>query len=300
MTAPTTAQATASTRRRRPVVVGVDSGPESWLALAWAVDEATRRRQSLHVIHARTSPDRATPPGVDVRGERLTPTVLAAAVARARELAPGIEVTAEATDESPVRALIDASLFACCVVVGARGRGALVGALLGSTSAQLTVQAACPVVVIHRPAEIGEGRPTVVVGVDGSALSSEAIGYAFARAADRGIPLTVVHACPPRAHDGYVPPWLTADAEAAVEREQLATAEEVAGWSEEFPDVRVRRHVVRGDPAATLVDHSRGAELLVVGSRGFGGVSGRLVGSVSQAVLGRAHCPVAVVQTRSR
>ncbi|MEO7268071.1 MAG: universal stress protein [Knoellia sp.] len=285
--------------RRRPVVVGMDSGPESWLALSWAVDEATRRGRPLHLLHARTSPDRAGPSGVDARGERLTPTILAAAVARARALTPGIEVTAEVTDQVPVRALAEASSSATCVVVGARGLGALAGTLLGSTSAQLTVQSACPVVVVHRPAEIGEGHPTVVVGVDGSALSSEAIGYAFARAADRGLPLTVVHACPSRAHGAYVPPWQTDDPAAAVERERAATAEEVAGWAETFPDVRVRRHVLRGDPASTLVDHSRGAELLVVGSRGFGGMSGRLVGSVSQAVLGRAHCPVAVVQTES-
>ena len=284
---------------RGPVVVGVDSGPESWLALTWAVEEATRRVRPLHLIHARTSPDRARPVGVDARGERLAPTVLAAAVARAHALAPGIEVTAETTDQTPVRALTEASSSATCIVVGARGRGALVGTLLGSTSAQLTAHAACPVVVVRRPAEIGEGRPTVVVGVDGSALSTAAIGYAFARAADRGIPLTVVHVCPSRAQGAQVPPWRTDDPAAAVEREQAATAEEVAGWSEEFPDVRVRRHVLRGDPAAALVDHSRGAELLVVGSRGFGGMSGRLVGSVSQAVLGRAHCPVAVVQTDS-
>ncbi|WP_040883766.1 universal stress protein [Janibacter sp. HTCC2649] len=289
-------------RGRRPVVVGVDSGHESWLALGWAADEATRRGRPLHLIHARTSSDRARPEGVDAQGERLAPTGLNAAVAQARTLAPGIEVTAEATDQTPVRALTEASSFATCVVVGARGRGALVGTLLGSTSAQLTVHAACPVVVVRCPAEIGEGRPTVVVGVDGSALSSAAIGYAFARAADRGIPLTVVHACPSRAHGShgaYVPPWQTDDPAAAVEREQAATAEEVAGWAETFPDVRVRRHVLRGDPASILVDHSRGAELLVVGSRGFGGMSGRLVGSVSQAVLGRAHCPVVVVQTES-
>jgi len=264
------------------------------------VDEANRRGRPLHLLHARTPPESALGAGVGARGQAATPPALAAALDRAREVAPDIEVTAEASDLTPVSALVEASSYASCVVVGARGRGPLVATLLGSTSEQLTAQAACPVVVVRRPAEVGDGRPTVVVGVDGSALSSAAIGYAFASADARGIPLTVVHACPSRAHRDYVPPWRAPDPAAAALREQAATAEDVAGWSEQFPDVRVRRHVLRGDPASTLVDHSRGAELLVVGSRGFGGMGGRLVSSVSQAVVDGAHCPVAVVHAGSQ
>ncbi|MEO6020034.1 MAG: universal stress protein [Knoellia sp.] len=289
---------TARTSRRHPVVVGIGSPRLSWLALTWAVEEATRRHRPLHVIQAGSIVDRTRSLGRDGPGQPLTPAMVAA-LARARELSPGIDVTSEVSDQTPAHALTEASTYASCVVVGGKAQGFLAATVLGSTSSEVAVRAECPVVVVRRPVEISPGRSSVVVGVDGSALSTAAIGYAFAKAADYGVPLTVVHACPSRAHKGYVPPWRAADPAAGVESERAATAEEFAGWSGEFPDVRVNAHVLRGDPVTALVDHSRGAALLVVGTRGFSGVSGRLVSSVSQAVMGRAHCPVAVVRSGS-
>jgi nucleotide-binding universal stress UspA family protein len=60
--------------------------------------------------------------------------------------------------------------------------------------------------------------------------------------------------------------------------------------------VPVKRVVVKDRPAHALQSRSAGAQLLVVGSRGRGGVSGMLLGSVSQALLGHAECPVAIVR----
>ena len=279
-------EGTSVMAQRRPVVVGVDGSPPSQLALAWAVEEAVRRRRPLHLLHA----------GAGRAGAGREAPLLQRARARVRDLAPDLDVTTELSEDGAARALLAASASAFSVVVGSRGRGALVGAVLGTTSAEVAANAACPVVVVRRPARVEPERPRVVVGVDGSELSTAAVGYAFAQAALRAVPLTVVHACPARAGGGYVAPWRSDDPAATVTAEHAATAEEVAGWSGLYPDVRVNRHVLRGDPVNALVDHSRGAELLVVGSRGFGGVSGRLVGSVSQGVLTRAHCPVAVVR----
>jgi nucleotide-binding universal stress UspA family protein len=88
-----------------------------------------------------------------------------------------------------------------------------------------------------------------------------------------------------------VEPWH----ELAAEQQQI-TSEAIAPWTEKFPDVEVRTHVVQGRPADVLVEASKGAELVVVGSRGRGGFRGLLLGSVSRSVLHQAHCPVAVVR----
>ncbi|HET6213263.1 MAG TPA: universal stress protein, partial [Micromonosporaceae bacterium] len=64
---------------------------------------------------------------------------------------------------------------------------------------------------------------------------------------------------------------------------------------ERYPEVDVRRLVVRGRTARVLIDATPGAALLVVGARGHGGFAGLLLGSVSRAVLQHAPCPVAIV-----
>ena len=76
-------------------------------------------------------------------------------------------------------------------------------------------------------------------------------------------------------------------------------AESLAGWQEKYPDVLVRSGVVREHPAAGLVAEAASAQLLVVGNRGRHALAGTLLGSVSQAVLHHATCPVAVVPTQS-
>ena len=73
-------------------------------------------------------------------------------------------------------------------------------------------------------------------------------------------------------------------------------AERLAGWGQKYPQVTVRRHAVRDGAAHALVELSRGAQLVVVGSRGRGNATGLLLGSVSHGVLHGAHCPVAIVR----
>jgi nucleotide-binding universal stress UspA family protein len=73
-------------------------------------------------------------------------------------------------------------------------------------------------------------------------------------------------------------------------------AESVAGMRVDHPDVVIEQEAVPVTPVRCLVDASRGASLLVVGSHGLGFFGGLLLGSVSQAVLQRAECPVAVVR----
>jgi nucleotide-binding universal stress UspA family protein len=159
------------------------------------------------------------------------------------------------------------------------------------------VYALSPVVVV-REVTTQDGTPGgVVVGVDGSGLSVEATGFAFEQASQRGLDLTVLHAWDPTLYTSAVALSALVDTWQDVEvGEELVTSEAIAGWAEKYPDVEVRTQVLPGRPADMLVDASETAVLVVVGSRGRGGFSGLLLGSVSRNVLHRAHCPVAVVR----
>jgi nucleotide-binding universal stress UspA family protein len=84
----------------------------------------------------------------------------------------------------------------------------------------------------------------------------------------------------------------------APSRVEAWLSEALAGWREKYPDVPVRRpEVIREHPTAGLVMASAAQYLLVVGNRGRHALAGTLLGSVSQGVLHRANCPVAVIPT---
>jgi nucleotide-binding universal stress UspA family protein len=280
------------------VVVGVDGSDSSRQALDWAVEEATRRSLPLQALCAWRS---------DYRAETVAPlvpsleddsrSIVETAAAHATAVSPGLDVSTNTVHAQAASALIAASRQADTVVVGSRGVGAVTEALLGSTSMQLAAYASCPVVVVRTPVPGGAVPHRVVVGVDGSDLSTEATGYAFEQAFGRGLGLTVLHAWNANAYtsgvalSALVEPW-----DELVCEQELITSEAIARWTEKYPNVDVQTHVRQGRPADVLVDASKSAELVVVGSRGRGGFRGLLLGSVSRSVLHRARCPVAVVR----
>jgi nucleotide-binding universal stress UspA family protein len=133
----------------------------------------------------------------------------------------------------------------------------------------------------------------VVVGVDGSRLSEAALAFAVDTAVRRGTSLVAVHAWQDTA-DPRVAALI--DWEAVAVEEAAVLAERLAGWQDKNPDLTIERRVVRDSPAHELTALSATAQLVVVGSRGRGGFAGLLLGSVSQALLRHAACPVAVVR----
>jgi nucleotide-binding universal stress UspA family protein len=279
------------------IVVGVDGSPSSDLALDWAVEECTRRKLPLHIIHAFSYgyPMTNTGLGYAVGGLReRADSIRGDAIARARRKSPTLAISWSDPGHGPAPALVGASESAATVVVGARGMSAARGLVLGSVSVQVASHASCPVVVVHDTPAPAEAP--VVVGVDGSALSTNAIAYAYAQASSRGVGLTVVHGWWLEYVEGTSDSatW-TVNWQKFAAEEQALVAESLAGWKETYPEVEVRRHSVRGLPVETLVRQSESACLVVVGTRGRGGFSGLLLGSVSQGVMHRAHCPVAVV-----
>jgi nucleotide-binding universal stress UspA family protein len=133
----------------------------------------------------------------------------------------------------------------------------------------------------------------IVVGVDGSMGANAALRWAVRQAAATGV--DVVEAVNAWELSGSVlPPPV-----GVYDPQQLAADvlhEAVTGELGENPEVRVKELVMPGPPRQALLGHARGAELLVVGSRGLGGFSGLLLGSVSRHIVEHAPCPVVVVR----
>jgi len=142
-----------------------------------------------------------------------------------------------------------------------------------------------------RPADAD--RPLIVVGLDGSEHSSAALRWAAAEARLRGARLRVVHSwhVPTLAVEVPLPEDVYTPAAARLEVEG-----QVAAVLGDAADVPVDIVVHEGSPAQSLVDEAAGATLVVVGSRGRGGFSGLLLGSVSTQVAHHAPCPVVIVR----
>lgn len=138
----------------------------------------------------------------------------------------------------------------------------------------------------------------IVVGVDGSAHARQALRFALSEAALRGARVDVVGswAVPPLAATGVgmIPAFDLMRAELGDSARQIV-AGELADAADAAAGLEVEPHVTQGDAAGVLVAAAAGADLLVVGSRGRGGVTGTVLGSVSRACLHHAPCPVAVV-----
>lgn len=135
-----------------------------------------------------------------------------------------------------------------------------------------------------------------MVGVDGSDASRAALGWAVAEARLRDAEVDAVHAWsyPVSAYSGTIMVMSVIDREDLVKGAQ-ATLDEVCD-AVGARDVVVNRIVEEGPPAQCLIETAKGADLLVVGSRGRGGFTGLLLGSVSQQCAHHAPCPVVIVR----
>jgi nucleotide-binding universal stress UspA family protein len=283
-----------------PVVVGVDDAPGMGETVDWAADEAQLRGGRLHLVHAWLPQPYDTPDAVDnARSRQAAERLVSGLAARAAELQPALEVTREVVEAGPRDALLTLSRTAGLLVVGRRGAGGFPGLLVGSTGLYLAGCAACPVVVVPpAPEEVSPSEGAVggiAVGLRGREAADEVLAFAFDSAQRRGLPLRVLHAWrTPLIELGRVLPPVYEEGHVAGERERLV-AEIMAGWRLRYPDVPVHVDVVRTGAAKHLVEWSATEHLLVVGRHGDGDGPVRRLGSVSQAAVHYARCPVAVV-----
>ncbi|MEU8120429.1 universal stress protein [Spirillospora sp. NPDC049024] len=276
------------------VVVGYDGSTGGVQALEWAAGEAQARGLSLTVLHVWDvyvgGP--IAMPVVDLRG--VAEENLNNGVAHVREVAPDLSVRGVLARGQAAARLIEAGRAADMIVLGPRGLGGFAGLVLGSVGAQVAAHAPCPVVVVRGelvpPPEQVHGH--VVVGVDGSPASREALALAFTEAGAHGWDVHAViawEAVPERVN----PPLV--DEAGMREAAQARLARMMIPARELHPEVKVQSDIVTGQPREVLMSAAEEARLLVVGSRGLGGFRGLLLGSVSHALVHHAPCPVAVV-----
>ncbi|MYS86001.1 universal stress protein [Embleya scabrispora] len=317
------------TTGRRPVVVGVENSAAGLLAVGWAADEAVRHRLPLRLVHASEWPaepaeaeaayraarhdgrlhtahafdwaaDTYHEAGARVTVPRLSwserrraadDALLEKAAAVATTGRTGLEVSVATVEGRPVDVLRGEAPGSSMLVLGSRRLSALTELLTtGSIAIPVSAHAPCPVAVVRGPEPATGVPPTVVVGVDGSAGSEPAVGYAFQTASLRGASLRAVQVRPP------TPNMVAAfGSESEVEEGLIRLGETLAGWSEKYPDVPVERITILGHRVRGLADAAQDALCLVVGARGVGGFRGMLLGSVTHGLIHHAPGPLVIV-----
>jgi nucleotide-binding universal stress UspA family protein len=296
----------ATPATHRGILVGVDGSSASTVAVDWAARDATMRKVPLTLVNVLDLPMATTVRGFPMpmppeymqwqqdEGRKVLNDTLKTVEDRTRQIGP-LDVSSELMIGPPVPTLVELSKDAAMVVVGSHGRGALARRLFGSVSTGLVHHAHCPVAVIpdQEPLMPHPSQAPILVGIDGSRASESAIAIAFDEASWRGVELIALHAWSDTAmYEFRVPDWSQVRSDA----EELL-AERLAGWEERYPDVNVCRVVECDQPARQLLEQSKSAQLVVVGSHGRGGFTGMLLGSVSTAVVHAARTPVIVART---
>lgn len=290
------------------VLVAVDGTSCAEAAVRWAARAARLHGLPITVMHVVAPILVAWPEPVlmeFIHGQDDNARVV---IERARALiehaaGPNLEIRSDISHADVVPTLVDASSRAALLVVGSHGHGPVGRALLGSVSAGVVHHAHCPVAIVHDgdvPGSGGDGSwgdgsgsdGPVVVGIDGTPASEAAIALAFDEASRRRADLVAVYAW----SDVGIAPFLGVDWHTYEGGVLEVLAERLAGWQEQYPDVRIERRVVCDKPAHWLIVESKGAQLVVVGRRGRRGFPGLLLGSVSSAVAQSAQCPVIVVR----
>lgn len=293
------------------ILLAVDGSVHSELALE--VVATTHWPQGSRVRVVSVIPDAGfvpldwafdTPPGVDPDLEPARHHHLALDRAMRDLGSPGRHVERMALHGRAASAIVDEARAwdADLIVVGSRGRGVWRSMLLGSVSAEIVDHAPCPVLVVR-----SSTLTPVLFADDGSdgARRAEAVlaGWPFP-VGSRCDVLTVVR--PERSTPDR--PRLPADAPAEFVAEtldiidasyaQARTIAEEAAARLRVGGIETRADVAGGDPAEAIIDiaSERGTGLIVLGTRGHGGIAGLLLGSVARNVLLHAHCSVLIVR----
>lgn len=292
-----------------PVVVGVDGSETALGAARWAADFAGKHALPLRLLHAIPKRDwhflGAEAPGEPDRtagGDGILAGVpagfLAAAESAVRAAHSNLDITTAAVRGGVAAVLADASSSAQLVVVGA---GSAEHRMLGGQALKVAHRTLCPVVVWRPTAAARTGTPLpVVVGIDESDDSTRTLAAAFDVARTLHAPLTVVHMWDIGAAVGMGDlggqgnmDWPLLEVLQSRQRQRM---EELIEPLRKHPSSHVTTVFQDVSPAKGLIEMSREARMVVVGSHGRGRLADSLLGSVSQTLIHHAECPVLIVR----
>jgi nucleotide-binding universal stress UspA family protein len=269
--------------RRHRIAVGVDGTSAGTEAVLWALDEARRSGAELELIHALPAP----PPGTADHDDRAVQgtVLLERAAAAARSV--GVPVTCAVVDRPAGPVLVEISERVGLLVVGRRAGGMMVrDAHSRSVARHVSRYAACPVVVVPQRSLPAIGR--IVVHLTGRPDDLPALTFAFDHAAATGAEIEAIHPLPLRTGcsplvDGY---------DTQVQKTaEIMLAEELAGFAQSHPDVKVFRHCVPAEARDVLQWASSHADLVVLSApRPYDASLARPSSHIGS--LQHAHCPV--------
>ncbi|TCD54069.1 universal stress protein [Alloscardovia theropitheci] len=291
-------------RYEKAILVGVDGSEAAYKAVWWAANYAHHAGLTLHIVSAYTLPSYAavsfdntfTASGDDAASRLDAQEILGRAKAIATR--QGVEATTLIVTGEPSAVFIELSRNYNLVVIGNRGKGGLAERLLGTTSSSLPAYAYCPIVVV--PYTDDDGNKVhlnneithVVVNSDESKWGLKALEIAAEFADSWGAQLKVISAVPPLSNldDTEMRSVLESYAD------DLHTR--LAPLRVKYPSLVIDEQVAVGTSVHALEAALPENDIVVVGSRGRGGLTGLLFGSVSQALLQHSDKPVYVVPRR--
>jgi len=281
----------------KEIVVGFDGSSGSSNAVQWAASEAQARGVRLRIVSCFSVPIAADGVYGLAAADAYEGTKsaeeqnLSALSGQISELHPALEIVTESTSGSPGHVLVDRVDADDMIVVGASAHQHAAAFWLGSTPRHLVRHSPCPVVVIRGNAD--SSRPTrLVVGVDGSPTSEEAVSWAGDEADRLGVNLVLVHA--------WSYPYTPVDAASSqahdlTKIDAACLLEAAVESARERFGAGVSGRLIETGPVAALLQSTRQGDLLVVGSRGRGALAASLLGSTVNSVLDESEVPVVVM-----
>ncbi len=287
---------------RHGIVIGVDGSEESRQALEWATGR-TARFGPIRPVHAWDYPVAVWAPSPFGPGgappvKEMEDAALAAAATCVKDLTDVPHEAPEVFQGDAGSVLVEAARDSQLLVVGTRGRGPVRSNIIGSVGRYCADHSPVPLVIVpFRDAPL-PAAPTerIVVGIDGSDNSTEALRWALSNASSHADVRAVVAWQTPV--DGPILYGvnrfdiraLKAGAQTTVND----TADKVCAELGIEPG-RITREIAEGDPRWVLMSLSETADLLVLGQRGRTGLPHFFLGSTTTALIHRPHCPTAVI-----